>query len=196
MKKIFIPFLLMFLLNNAQANQREEHLSNSVITAMRSQIDKPYGSVPTHMKIDAANWIAKALPYTGKIPSDYRRAFLELVYYEATRAAVDPWLALSVISIESNFQRYATSSVGAQGYMQVMPFWVRAIGNKGQNLYDPATNIRYGCTILRHYLMIEKGNVTRALARYNGSLGKTEYPEMIFRHWQKFNKESFVAYNP
>lgn len=178
------------------ASQQEELLSNSVATAMRSQIDKPYGTIPAHLKIEASSWIAKAITHTSKINSDYRRPFLELVFYEASRAGLDPWLVLSVIKNESGFNRYATSSVGAQGFMQVMPFWLKAIGAKGQNLYDPAINIRFGCTILRHYLLKENGNVTKALARYNGSIGHTWYSDMIFSSWKSFNHDSFISYNP
>ena len=102
--------------------------------------------------------------------------FLELVRYEAQRAGLDPQLVLAVIDVESDFRKYAVSTAGARGYMQVMPFWVREIGMPGQNLFHPRTNLRYGCVILRHYLEIERGNLHNALARYNGSLGRPEYP--------------------
>ena len=80
--------------------------------------------------------------------------------------------------------------------MQIMPFWLKSIGSRGQNLYTPTVNIRFGCTILRYYLSIEKGNIVRALARYNGSLGKNDYPNAIFSAWKSFNSSSFIAYNP
>lgn len=114
-----------------------------------------------------------------------RIEFLKTVYYEAQRAGLDPQLVLGLIQVESGFRKYAVSSVGARGLMQVMPFWVRQIGTPDQNLFHLRTNLRYGCTILRHYLDIEKGDLFRALGRYNGSLGKPEYPNAIYGAWQK-----------
>ena len=105
-----------------------------------------------------------------------RRDFLITVQYEATRAGLDPQLVLGLIQHESNFRKYAVSGAGARGFMQVMPFWVRQIGNSGHDLFTLRTNLRYGCTILRYYLDIEQGDLYRALGRYNGSLGRGEYP--------------------
>ncbi len=110
---------------------------------------------------------------------DAARELLALVHYEARRAGLDPRLVLAVIDVESGFRKYAVSSAGARGYMQVMPFWVREIGMPGQSLFHPRTNLRYGCVILRHYLDIERGNLVNALGRYNGSLGKPGYPERV-----------------
>jgi soluble lytic murein transglycosylase-like protein len=98
--------------------------------------------------------------------------FLRSVHYEATRAGLDPQLVLGLIQVESGFKKYAVSSAGARGYMQVMPFWVRLIGGRKDNLFHLRMNLRYGCTILKHYLDIEKGDLFRALGRYNGSLGR------------------------
>ena len=112
---------------------------------------------------------------------DAARELLALVHYEARRAGLDPRLVLAVIDVESGFRKYAVSSAGARGYMQVMPFWVREIGMPGQSLFHPRTNLRYGCVILRHYLDIERGNLVNALGRYNGSLGRPEYPERVLR---------------
>jgi hypothetical protein len=98
------------------------------------------------------------------------------VHYEATRAGLDPQLVLGLIQVESGFKKYAVSSAGARGYMQVMPFWVKLIGRRNDNLFHLRTNLRYGCTILKHYLDIEKGDLFRALGRYNGSLGKPSIP--------------------
>jgi len=106
-------------------------------------------------------------------------AFLSTVHYEATRAGLDPQLVLAVIDVESAFRKYAVSKVGARGYMQVMPFWVKEIGQPGHNLFNLRTNLRYGCLILRHYLDIENGNLDRALGRYNGSLGRPDYPRAV-----------------
>ena len=108
-----------------------------------------------------------------------RTEFLATVHYEATRAGLDPQLVLGVIHHESNFRKYAVSVADARGFMQVMPFWVRLIGTPDQNLFQLRTNLRYGCTILRHYLDVENGDVYRALGRYNGSLGRPEYPTAV-----------------
>ena len=115
--------------------------------------------------------------------AEYRMNFLKTVHYEATRAGLDPQLVLGLIEVESDFNKYAVSNSGARGYMQVMPFWVKEIGTKGQNLFHLRVNLRYGCTILRHYLDIEKGNLFRALGRYNGTLGKSRYPNLVRAAW-------------
>ncbi|WP_297323939.1 transglycosylase SLT domain-containing protein [Nitrosomonas sp.] len=112
-----------------------------------------------------------------------REEFLRTVYYEATRAGLDPQLVLSVIQVESGFKKYAVSHAGARGYMQVMPFWVDLIGHQDHNLFHLRINLRYGCTILRHYLDQEKGDYFRALGRYNGSLGEAAYPQLVFDKW-------------
>ncbi|RMF16085.1 MAG: lytic transglycosylase domain-containing protein [Gammaproteobacteria bacterium] len=111
---------------------------------------------------------------------------LRLVHAEATRAGLSPELVLAVIHIESRFDRFAISRVGAQGLMQVMPFWKKEIGRPQDNLFKIETNLRYGVTILKHYYQKEKGNLIRALARYNGSAGKTWYPEKVMNAWEKF----------
>jgi soluble lytic murein transglycosylase-like protein len=113
-----------------------------------------------------------------------REDFLRTVYYEATRAGLDPQLVLSVIQVESGFKKYAVSHAGARGYMQIMPFWVDVIGRQDHNLFHLRMNLRYGCTILRHYLDKENGDYFRALGRYNGSLGEATYPQLVFNKWQ------------
>lgn len=121
-----------------------------------------------------------------RIPDkDSRMEFLMTVHYEATRAGLDPELVLGLIEVESRFKKYAVSSAGARGYMQVMPFWVREIGTSEHNLFHLRINLRYGCTILRHYLDIEKGDLYRALGRYNGSLGEPKYPNLVRAAWHK-----------
>ena len=116
-----------------------------------------------------------------------RETILINVQYEAKRAGLDVQLILGLIEVESMFRRYAISGVGARGLMQVMPFWVRHIGTSGHNLFEIRTNLRYGCTILRYYIDRERGDITRALARYNGSLGRMTYPNKIYaamrRNW-------------
>ncbi len=110
----------------------------------------------------------------------YRLELLKTVHTEATRAGLQPELVLSVIHVESTFNRYAISATGARGLMQVMPFWVKEIGHPRDNLFEPQTNLRYGCAILKYYLDREKGNVANALARYNGSGGNTVFPHKVF----------------
>ncbi len=131
---------------------------------------------------------------------NYRLDFLSTVHYEATRAGLDPQLVLGLIEVESGFKKYAVSSVGARGYMQVMPFWLKEIGTTEQNLFHLRINLRYGCTILRHYLDIEKGDLFRALGRYNGSLGRAEYPNMVraawHNHWSLPQRTVSNSYSP
>lgn len=122
----------------------------------------------------------------NRIPDKtYLRDFLKTVHYEATRAGVDPQLVLGLIEVKSGFNKHAVSKTGAQGYMQVMPFWVKAIGKSNHNLFHLRTNLRYGCTILRHYLAIENGDLYRALGRYDGSLGRPEFPNLVRAAWHK-----------
>ncbi|MGH8744867.1 MAG: lytic transglycosylase domain-containing protein, partial [Burkholderiales bacterium] len=102
-----------------------------------------------------------------------------------TRAGLDPQLVLGVIDIESKFRKYAVSTSGARGYMQVMPFWTKLIGLPRDNLFHLRTNLRYGCVILRYYLDLEKGSYFRALGRYNGSLGQAQYPFLVLQAWRQ-----------
>ena len=121
------------------------------------------------------------------IKDDKKRLdFLRMVHQEASRADLSPELVMALIHVESGFQRFALSVVGAQGYMQIMPFWKKEIGREDDNLMKTRTNLRYGCTILKHYLKREKGDWIRALARYNGSLGRTKYPEKVMMFWEKY----------
>ncbi len=116
---------------------------------------------------------------------EFREDFLNTVHYEATRAGLDPELVLGLIEVESGFRKYAVSKASAHGFMQIMPFWVKLIGNREHNLFHLRTNLRYGCTILRHYLDIERGDLFRALGRYNGSLGQAQYPDAVQAVWRK-----------
>ena len=111
---------------------------------------------------------------------DKRVTLLRKVHAEATRAGLEPELVLAVIHVESYFDRFAVSDVGARGLMQIMPFWLEEIGRPDDNLFDMQTNLRMGCTILRYYLDKEDGDLTRALARYNGSLGSRRYPSLVY----------------
>ena len=122
-----------------------------------------------------------------KTETQIRIEFLETVWYEAKRAGLEPSLVLGLIQVESGFRKYAISVAGARGYMQVMPFWTRAIGDgDASRLFHMQTNLRFGCVILRHYLDIERGNLSLALGRYNGSRGRPEYPNAVLaarRQW-------------
>jgi soluble lytic murein transglycosylase-like protein len=112
-----------------------------------------------------------------------RHELLRTIYYEAKRSGLDPDLVLAVIRVESKFRKYAISSAGARGYMQIMVFWADIVGEQSSDLFNVKTNLRLGCAILRSYLDKENGNVHRALARYNGSLGKNDYPNLIYAAW-------------
>jgi soluble lytic murein transglycosylase-like protein len=116
-----------------------------------------------------------------------REELLVTVHYEAKRAGLDPQMVLGLIQVESAFRKYAVSTAGARGLMQIMPFWINVIGNNEDNLFHLRTNLRFGCVILRHYLDIEKGDLYRALGRYNGSLGRPEYPNMVLSAWREWS---------
>jgi soluble lytic murein transglycosylase-like protein len=120
--------------------------------------------------------------------SDFaRKDLLETVYFEATRAGLEPALVLGLMQVESNFRAFAISSADARGLMQVMPFWSKLVGDGNlSRLFDAHINVRYGCSIYRHYLNIEKGNHYRALGRYNGSLGKPDYPNAVLAAWKQW----------
>jgi soluble lytic murein transglycosylase-like protein len=169
-------------------NQREEPLSNSVKALMQKSIsDLAAPKLMFASEIEGQAWLSDMSQRLAKKLPDktYREEFLRSVHYEATRAGLDPQLVLGLIQVESAFKKYAVSSVGARGYMQVMPFWVKSIGAKDHNLFHLRLNLRYGCTILRHYLDIERGDLYRALGRYNGSLGKPLYPNLVVGAWKK-----------
>ena len=166
--------------------QQYEPLSASVQAVLhRSVADRASPRLTFASQAEGAVWLAEMSRRLMKhIPDDItRQDFLITVQYEATRAGLDPQLVLGVIQVESRFRKYAVSKAGARGYMQVMPFWTRLIGDESQNLFNLRTNLRYGCTILRHYLTIEHGDTFRALARYNGTLGKSRYPDNVLRAW-------------
>lgn len=138
-------------------------------------------------KYDAEVWLVDMSARLERwMPDNKKRMqFLTTLHSEATRANLPPELVLAVIQIESAFDRYAISVVGAQGLMQIMPFWKNEIGRAEDNLMILETNLRYGCTILKHYLDREKGDFIRGLARYNGSLGRTKYPEKVLLAWER-----------
>jgi soluble lytic murein transglycosylase-like protein len=168
--------------------QQQEVLAASVQASMQKAISDAASPEPIFASEDEKlRWLTEMSPRLVKRLPDTRDRveFLKTVYYEAQRAGLDPQLVLGLIEVESAFRKYAVSSVGARGFMQVMPFWVKQIGTSEQNLFHLRTNLRYGCTILRHYLDIEKGDLYRALGRYNGSLGRPEYPNTVRAAWEK-----------
>jgi len=162
--------------------QQYEELSASVRATLANAVNDR-GSVDAS-DLDTRVWVRAMTPrVAGFFPDENQaREFLALVRYEAMRAGLDPHLVLAVIDVESHFRKYAVSRAGARGYMQVMPFWVDQIGTHGQSLFPERVNLRYGCTILRYYLVQrEHGNLANALARYNGSLGKADYPSRVLK---------------
>ena len=184
-----LALLLMCVLamrEGVAGEQQYEPLSASVQAVLhRSVADRASPRLTFASQAEGAAWLAEMSKRLIKhIPDDItRQDFLITVQYEATRAGLDPQLVLGVIQVESKFRKYAVSKAGARGYMQVMPFWTKLIGDGNQNLFNLRTNLRYGCTILRHYLTIEHGDTFRALARYNGTLGKSRYPDNVLRAW-------------
>ena len=165
--------------------QIEEQLSDSVRTAMckalnvSSELERLHGRQP-----EVLAWLNDMSPRLASRMPDARDrvALLTTIHYESVRAGLDPQLVLGLIQYESAFRKYAVSSAGARGYMQVMPFWLKQLGGCTDQfagtdpLFDTKANIRFGTVILRHYLDTESGDLFRALGRYNGSLGRSEYP--------------------
>jgi soluble lytic murein transglycosylase-like protein len=135
---------------------------------------------------DAHKWLFEMSRRLDKrVPDRQQRIeLLRTVHFEALRAGLDPQLVLGIIEVESAFRKYAVSRSGARGYMQVMPFWIKVIGSRGDNLFHLRSNLRYGCVILRHYLDMENGDYFRALGRYNGSIGKADYPRAVLAAWK------------
>lgn len=170
-------------------NQNYEPLAASVQAHLQGVVaDQASPRLVFDSQAQADHWLTEMSKRLARhLPNeDYRTEFLTSVQYEAKRAGLDPQLVLGLIDVESRFRKYAISSAGARGYMQVMPFWVKTIGNAEHNLFHMRTNLRYGCVILRHYLDIERGNLNRALGRYNGSLGKPQYPNLVMAAWKRW----------
>ncbi|MBN8441640.1 MAG: transglycosylase SLT domain-containing protein [Thauera sp.] len=168
--------------------QQYEPLAASVRAALHAAVsDAVAPTLPIPDAGERARWLAEMSRRLEKRIPDaaYRSELLTSIHYEATRAGLDPQMVLGLIQVESNFRKYAISSAGARGFMQVMPFWLNVMNRPDDNLFHLRTNLRYGCTILRHYLDIEKGDLFRALGRYNGSLGKAEYPNLVRGAWER-----------
>ena len=173
--------------------QLEEPLADKVRSALAASVADSAPPRPQFESIDDRlaylRWLGAMSEKLKKRKSEHalRVEFLEAVWYESKRAGLEPALVLGLIQVESGFRKYAISTAGARGYMQVMPFWARSIGDgDASRLFHMQSNLRYGCIILRHYLDIEKGDLFLALGRYNGSRGRAEYPSAVFanrRHW-------------
>ena len=173
--------------------QVEEPLADSVRTALASAIANSAPPVPeftdTEKRLAFLRWLgAMSDRLRAKKPDFQTRVeFLQTVWYETRRAGLDTTMVMGLIQVESAFRKFAISRVGARGYMQIMPFWSRLIGDGDPSrLFHMQTNIRFGCVILRHYLDLERGNAFMALGRYNGSRGRSEYPNAVFaaaRNW-------------
>jgi soluble lytic murein transglycosylase-like protein len=168
-------------------NQIYEPLADSVRQRLSLMVsDRAPLTLHFRSTHDAHRWIDEMdRRLERRIPDrQSRRELLRAVHYEALRARLDPQLVLGLIEVESGFRKYAVSRAGARGYMQVMPFWVKLIGQPAHNLFHLRTNLAYGCAILRHYLDMEKGDYFRALGRYNGTLGKPDYPSRVLAAWK------------
>lgn len=174
--------------------QIEEPLADSVRTALTSAIANSAPPVPDFTDIDQRlrylRWLGAMSNRLQRRKTDWteRKEFLQTAWYETRRAGLDPGLVLGLIQVESAFRKFAVSPVGARGYMQVMPFWTRLIGNGDpSSLFHMQTNLRFGCVILRHYLDRERGDLFMALGRYNGSRGRPQYPNAVFaaaKNWE------------
>jgi soluble lytic murein transglycosylase-like protein len=168
--------------------QRYEPLAASVQAALSSAVaDRASPHLVFATAGEGRSWLDDMSGRLARyVPDEQTRVdFLTTVQYESKRAGLDPQLVLGVIDTESKFRKHAVSRAGARGYMQVMPFWTGLIGSSEQNLFNLRTNLRYGCVILRHYLDMERGDMQRALARYNGSLGKkSDYADNVLRAWR------------
>ena len=188
-----VPGALLFQERAQAGGQLEEPLADSVRTALSSAIANDAPPVPvfasTEARLAYLRWLSGMSDrlYGRKKDFNTRIEFLQTVWYEAQRAGLDVSLVMGLIQVESAFRKYAVSSVGARGYMQVMPFWSRVIGDGDPGkLFHMQTNLRFGCVILRHYLERERGDQFMALGRYNGSRGKSPYPDAVFgaqRNW-------------
>jgi soluble lytic murein transglycosylase-like protein len=184
---VFAWFLTLAPCAALAGAQIEEQLADSVRAGLSAAVSDR--AVPVLLFRDMEQgrlWLNEMSARLAKrIPDRARRTeLLKTVHYEALRSRLDPQLVLGLIETESAFRKYAVSSAGARGYMQVMPFWIKLIGKPEHNLFNLRTSLRYGCVILRHYLDVENGDYYRALGRYNGSLGRPEYPNLVLGAWR------------
>ncbi len=167
--------------------QAEEPLADSVRSALSAAIANSAPPVPefsdTEQRLAHLRWLGAMSERLKKRKPDFqtRIEFLQTAWYESRRAGLDTTMVLGLIQVESAFRKFAISRVGARGYMQIMPFWSRVIGDGDPaRLFNMQTNLRFGCVILRHYLDRERGDTYLALGRYNGSRGRPEYPNAVY----------------
>ena len=189
-----LPSLLLFSEQSRAGAQIEEPMIDSVRSALSSAIRNSAPPIPefsdTESRLKYLRWLGAMSDRLQPKKRDFetRKEFLQTVWYESKRAGLDVAMVLGLIQVESNFRKYAVSWVGARGYMQIMPFWMRVIGDgDASKLFHMQTNIRFGCVILRHYLDRERGDLFMALGRYNGSRGKAAYPDAVLgakRKWE------------
>ena len=205
LKTLFFLILCLFVASVSAGPQREEHLADSVRSALSvavAGLPPPEPYLPTAADKQAyEQWLNNnlqrlplrlrqmhggvGLPELGS--PELQRLFLQTVWYESRRAALEPSLVLGLIEVESGFRKFAVSSAGAMGVMQVMPFWPRMLGQGDPSvLFQWQANLRFGCVILRHYLKLENGNLTMALGRYNGSRGQSAYPGAVLAAQQRW----------
>jgi soluble lytic murein transglycosylase-like protein len=178
---------LLFVPEQSMAGaQIEEPLVDAVRSALTSAVSNSAPPVPefsdTESRLKYLRWLGRMSERLKrqKPNLEVRKEFLQTVWYESRRAGLEPALVLGLVQIESNFRKFAVSSAGARGYMQVMPFWTRLLGDgDAGKLFHMQTNLRFGCVILRHYLDREQGDLFLALGRYNGSRGKALYPNAV-----------------
>ena len=186
--------LLLFSEQSQAGAQIEEPMIDSVRSALSSAIRNSAPPIPefpdTESRLKYLRWLGSMSDrlYKKKPDAQQRIEFLQTVWYESKRAGLDVSMVLGLTQVESNFRKYAVSPVGARGYMQIMPFWMRVIGDgDASKLFHMQTNIRFGCVILRHYLDRERGDLFMALGRYNGSRGKAAYPDAVLgakKRWE------------
>jgi soluble lytic murein transglycosylase-like protein len=187
MKRALLLAAILFPVWASAGNQIYEPLADSVRQRLSRMVsDKAPPALHFRSSSDAQRWLDDMEKRLAKRMPDrqQRLELLRAVHYESVRARLDPQLVLGLIEVESGFRKYAVSAASARGYMQVMPFWVKLIGQPSHNLFHLRTNLAYGCAILRHYLDMEKGDYFRALGRYNGSLGRPEYPNLVLGAWK------------
>jgi soluble lytic murein transglycosylase-like protein len=192
---LLVAAALCGLMGHAWAgNQKEEAMADDMRSALSKAITS---SRPPELQFASLQERLKFLYWQGemserlkpKLPdAQSRKEFLRTLWYESRRAGLDPQMVLGLIQVESGFQKYAMSGAGARGFMQVMPFWTRVIGDGDpRKLFDMQTNLRYGCSVLRMYIDMESGDLFLALGRYNGSRGQPQYPNMVLAAWKRWD---------
>jgi len=187
MTRLVFLVLLLASFQGIAGNQIYEPLADSVRQRLSAMVsDRAPARLYFRSPEDGQRWIDEMEKRLAPRMPDRqsRMELLRAVHYEAVRARLDPQLVLGLIEVESGFRKYAVSRAGARGYMQVMPFWVPLLGQPNHNLFHLRTNLAYGCAILRHYLDMERGDYFRALGRYNGTLGRPEYPNLVLGAWR------------